>query len=108
MSSGSMDITESFRPEDISKTDFFDFVTTPDSIGIGINDRLSGDTNGVGLDAPLQGFDQVNCDVDTVRFCGVFYVVNCFFFFVFFDCVMCSFGELKKTRAAWNRQFSKI
>lgn len=54
-----MDITESFRPEDISKTDFFDFVTTPDSIGIGINDRVTGDTNGVGLDAPLQGFDQV-------------------------------------------------
>lgn len=52
-----MDITESFRPEDISKTDFFDFVTTPD---IGINDRVSGDTNGVGLDAPLQGFDQVS------------------------------------------------
>lgn len=59
MSSGSMDITESFRPEDISKTDFFDFVTTPDSIGIGINDRVTGDANGVGLDAPLQGFDQV-------------------------------------------------
>lgn len=55
-----MDITESFRPEDISKTDFFDFVTTPDSIGIGINDRVTGDTNGVGLDAPLQGFDQVS------------------------------------------------
>lgn len=70
MSSGSMDITESFRPEDISKTDFFDFVTTPDSIGIGINDRVTGDTNGVGLDAPLQGFDQVNCDADHIQFGG--------------------------------------
>lgn len=59
MSTGSMDITESFRPEDISKTDFFDFVTTPDSIGIGINDRVASDTNGGSLDTPLQGFDQV-------------------------------------------------
>lgn len=60
MSTGSMDITETFRSDDISKTDFFDFVTAPDSIGIGINDRVSSDANGVGLDTPLQGFDQVN------------------------------------------------
>lgn len=59
MSSGSMDMTETFRPEDISKSDFFDFVTTSDAIGIGINDRVTTDGNGIGLDTPLQGFDQV-------------------------------------------------
>lgn len=57
MSTGSMDITETFRTEDITKTDFFDFVTAPD---IGINDRVVTETNGSNLDAPLQGFDQVN------------------------------------------------
>lgn len=61
MSTGtSMDITETFRPDDITKTDFFDFVTANDSIGIGINDRVAGDVNGSNLDTPLQGFDQVN------------------------------------------------
>lgn len=41
MSSTGMDITESFRPEDISKTDFFDFVTAPDmGIGLGVNVNL--------------------------------------------------------------------
>lgn len=60
MSTGSMDITETFRTDDITKTDFFDFVTAPDTIGIGINDRVTSDTNGSNLDAPLQGFDQVN------------------------------------------------
>lgn len=59
MSTGSMDITETFRTDDITKTDFFDFVTAPDTIGIGINDRVTSDTNGNNLDAPLQGFDQV-------------------------------------------------
>lgn len=59
MSTGSMDITETFRTDDITKTDFFDFVTAPDTIGIGINDRITSDTNGNNLDAPLQGFDQV-------------------------------------------------
>lgn len=59
MSTGSMDITETFRTDDITKTDFFDFVTAPDTIGIGINDRVNSDTNGNNLDAPLQGFDQV-------------------------------------------------
>lgn len=51
-----MDITDTFRPEDLPKTDFFDFVTT-DAIGIGIGDRqgMSADS----LDPPLQGFDQV-------------------------------------------------
>uniref|UniRef100_A0A1B0G300 Uncharacterized protein n=1 Tax=Glossina morsitans morsitans TaxID=37546 RepID=A0A1B0G300_GLOMM len=38
MSSTGMDISESFRPEDISKTDFFDFVTAPDmGLGLGVN-----------------------------------------------------------------------
>lgn len=59
MSTGSMDITETFRTDDITKTDFFDFVTAPDTIGIGLNDRVTSDTNGNNLDAPLQGFDQV-------------------------------------------------
>lgn len=61
MPSTSMDITESFRPEDLSKTDFFDFVTAPD-LGIGVNvDRPSGvDTNGGRSDQVLQGFDQVS------------------------------------------------
>ncbi|XP_030371231.1 uncharacterized transmembrane protein DDB_G0289901 [Scaptodrosophila lebanonensis] len=40
--SAGMDISESFRAEDLSKTDFFDFVTAPDmGIGIGV---------GVGVD----------------------------------------------------------
>lgn len=65
MSTGtSMDITEAFRPDDITKTDFFDFVTAPDTIGIGINDRVAGDVNGSNLDAPLQGFDQVSITIN--------------------------------------------
>lgn len=60
MPSTSMDLTESFRPEDLSKTDFFDFVTTPDCIGVGISDRPATDTNGIGADPPLQGYDQVS------------------------------------------------
>lgn len=63
MSTGSMDITETFRTDDITKTDFFDFVTAPDTIGIGINDRVTSDTNGNNLDAPLQGFDQVRKNI---------------------------------------------
>lgn len=62
MSSTSMDISETFRPEDLSKTDFFDFVTAPDmGIGIGVvGDRPPGsnETNGTS-DQPLQGYDQV-------------------------------------------------
>lgn len=65
MSTGSMDITETFRTEDITKTDFFDFVTAPDTIGIGINDRVTTDTNGSNLDAPLQGFDQVKSHISS-------------------------------------------
>lgn len=68
MSTGSMDITETFRTDDITKTDFFDFVTAPDTIGIGINDRVTSDTNGNNLDAPLQGFDQVRNEKFTILF----------------------------------------
>lgn len=63
MSVASMDITETFRPEDISKTDFFDFVTAPDPIEIGITDRSASDTNGLSLDPPLQGYDQVHLGI---------------------------------------------
>lgn len=52
-----MDITETFRPEDLSKTDFFDFVTAPD-LGIGIDRPPGSDTNN-SSEQPLQGFDQV-------------------------------------------------
>ena len=59
-----MDISESFRPEDLSKTDFFDFVTAPD---MGVNvvdiDRTERDamklSDGNNDHQPLQGFDQV-------------------------------------------------
>lgn len=60
-----MDITDTFRPEEI-KSDFFDFVAS-DAIGIGIGDRHGvGMGGGVGvgvmgndsMDQPLQGFDQ--------------------------------------------------
>lgn len=53
-----MDITETFRPEDLPKTDFFDFVTS-DAIGIGIGDRHGTSMSTDSLDPPLQGFDQV-------------------------------------------------
>lgn len=69
-SSNSMDITESFRPEDLSKTDFFDFVTAPDLGGIATTGGGSGGAGGGGADScssgvgnnseqPLQGYDQV-------------------------------------------------
>jgi hypothetical protein len=59
-----MDISETFRPEDLSKTDFFDFVTSPDySGGLSIDRPPSdGEQNGNGTPntQPLQGFDQVS------------------------------------------------
>lgn len=58
-SATSMDIGETFRPEDISKTDFFDFVTPPDMGGVGDRPPGGNDTN-TQSDQPLQGFDQVN------------------------------------------------
>lgn len=66
-----MDITESFRPEDLSKTDFFDFVTAPE-IGMGVDRPTGGngtnDSSGNQNDQPLQGFDQVS----TVNFKTLF------------------------------------
>ncbi|XP_063709000.1 putative uncharacterized protein DDB_G0267840 [Culicoides brevitarsis] len=58
-----MDISESFRPEDLSKTDFFDFVTAAASgNNNGQSDMGTGNTTGnepnTGNDQPLQGFDQ--------------------------------------------------
>lgn len=60
-----MDISETFRPEDLSKTDFFDFVTAPD-MGINVVDidrppsrDVMKTTNGNNDNQPLQGFDQV-------------------------------------------------
>lgn len=69
MSSTSMDITETFRPEDLSKTDFFDFVTAPD-LGIGV-DRPGGDVNGTN-DQPLQGYDQVNKKLNFIIFVKIY------------------------------------
>lgn len=58
----SMDITESFRPEDLAKTDFFDFVSAPEmNMGVDRPPGSTSDTNGTtGNDQPLQGFDQVS------------------------------------------------
>lgn len=53
MSSTSMDISETFRAEDLGKTDFFDFVTATD---IGHNNHEGGNATN---DQPLQGYDQV-------------------------------------------------
>lgn len=55
-----MDISESFRAEDLSKTDFFDFVSAPPeqdgnhATSNAINENTSSN------DQPLQGFDQVS------------------------------------------------
>jgi len=51
-----MDISESFRAEDLSKTDFFDFVTAPD-MGIGIGVGVGVDV-GVGLSLQQQQLHQ--------------------------------------------------
>ena len=58
-SATSMDISESFRPEDLSKTDFFDFVSAPEQDGNQVtqnNNNINNNNN----DQPLQGFDQVS------------------------------------------------
>lgn len=54
-----MDITESFRPEDLSKTDFFDFVTAAAAAPEMGTGNASGNEPNTGNDQPLQGFDQV-------------------------------------------------
>lgn len=56
-SATSMDISESFRPEDLSKTDFFDFVSAPPEQEGNQNAQNSSNLNN---DQPLQGFDQVS------------------------------------------------
>uniref|UniRef100_A0A336MF83 CSON014546 protein n=1 Tax=Culicoides sonorensis TaxID=179676 RepID=A0A336MF83_CULSO len=63
---GGMDISESFRPEDLSKTDFFDFVTAgAPEMGTG---NTTGNEPSTGNDQPLQGFDQFwGPDKDTSR-----------------------------------------
>ncbi|XP_067633776.1 GATA zinc finger domain-containing protein 16 [Eurosta solidaginis] len=48
MSSTGMDISESFRAEELTKTDFFDFVTSPD-MGIGIG--VGADVDDIGMAA---------------------------------------------------------
>lgn len=57
-SATSMDISESFRPEDLSKTDFFDFVSAPpEQEG---NQGAQNNVNSNNDQQPLQGFDQVS------------------------------------------------
>lgn len=55
-----MDISESFRPEDLSKTDFFDFVSAPPEQEGNLNDQNSSNINNNNNVQPLQGFDQVS------------------------------------------------
>lgn len=54
-----MDISESFRPEDLSKTDFFDFVSAPPEQEGNQATHNSSNVNN-NNDQPLQGFDQVS------------------------------------------------
>lgn len=56
-----MDISESFHPEDLAKTDFFDFVSAPPPEQDG-NQATQNSNNGnsINNDQPLQGFDQVS------------------------------------------------
>lgn len=58
-STTSMDINESFRPEDLSKTDFFDYVSAPLEQENN-HDSLSNANDSNNNDQPLQGFDQVS------------------------------------------------
>lgn len=55
-----MDISESFRPEDLSKTDFFDFVSAPPEPEGNQATQNSNNANSNNNDQPLQGFDQVS------------------------------------------------
>lgn len=65
-SATSMDISESFRPEDLSKTDFFDFVSAPpeqeqqqeNSPGAQSGNNVNSNSNND--QQALQGFDQVS------------------------------------------------
>lgn len=58
-----MDISESFRPEDLSKTDFFDFVSAPQPPLTDVQDTTNQTSQDISADhQPLQGFDQVRSD----------------------------------------------
>lgn len=59
-SATSMDISESFRPEDLSKTDFFDFVSAPPPEQEGNQATQISNNVSNNNDQPLQGFDQVS------------------------------------------------
>lgn len=56
-SAASMDISESFRAEDLSKTDFFDFVSAPPEQE---GNHATHNANTSSNDQALQGFDQVS------------------------------------------------
>lgn len=58
-STQSMDISGAFRPEDLSKTDFFDFVTSPDVAMESDKNHTNNDGTSDTTQQPLQGFDQV-------------------------------------------------
>lgn len=61
-SATSMDISESFRPEDLSKTDFFDFVSAPppEQESNQATQNSNNVNNSSNDQQPLQGFDQVS------------------------------------------------
>lgn len=67
-SATSMDISESFRPEDLSKTDFFDFVSGPPEQEN--NQGSHNNSNNTNNDQPLQGFDQVSYNKKLYTLCG--------------------------------------
>lgn len=59
-STKSMDISETFRPEDLSKTDFFDYVTGPAmTMNVDETNRAAENSTESTIQQPLQGFDQV-------------------------------------------------
>ncbi|CRK98497.1 CLUMA_CG011854, isoform A [Clunio marinus] len=55
-----MDISEAFRPEDLQKTDFFDFVSAPPEQENSLTTQTVNSSNNFHNDQPLQGFDQVS------------------------------------------------
>lgn len=81
-SATSMDISESFRPEDLSKTDFFDFVTAPpeqeQESNQGTQSGNNVNSNSNNDQQPLQGFDQVSVFVKKSNLC------HSTFYFIFF------------------------
>lgn len=56
-SAASMDISESFRAEDLSKTDFFDFVSAPPEQE---SNHVTPNATTSSNDEALQGFDEVS------------------------------------------------